>query len=1019
MTDNKLPTQITIEKASLVKMDSSVRFNLLSEENGTPPFRGVAFNESLFEPSVTGKIFIEDKNSFGELFNITGYEILEMTIKSFDDETSQEFKFHVGEVSEISDSASTTIDGSGGPSTVYTIELQPFEVEYFNTEEAIPDGSSFIGKIADEEGNGLVNNLALRYFSPESNEFSSTRKEMDIEPTLNSIWNKKEQASYPYGKFTGKPHLMQYMNYLTENAISKDNASAANYLFWQDLDQWHFRSIDSLIRDGDPRQYKVNPVAFDQKNTITSFTFTKKINQKELLNSSAFKSYYYHTAPAYYDSYAEYMTTKDKLIRSTVSYDYFKDYDNWSHLEEYQLLPEKLKNESTRGPEIFDSFYGFFNVNEYNDPSPTKFDFTTSTTDKNSFPSWQTMFDQTDMPIDPLKTIKTDVFSADNLDLINQYASKRLLKEKWNVYKYSICCEDQPTPDEKEEVGLGMIVGYDTNDSFTYQYKVAPIEIWTGGTAEQERILNTGTFQDYNFLVVAQSITGGVGDDSRVQTVDAYNITEIFNGPRGQSIGLFPQNFYEDYYPNSIKPEEIDCTLSDPEQLAFNQNEDIPENCQDITDCSGIEPPNEDSCACSQSTGICTGGCGCGNCEDYGCTVVPCNGCPVITTDCDGNMCSEEQFSCGMGSLGNSLPCWRCSEGSWIAGGNCGQCGCCEPEPQPNVIACRETIEGSVCSVEPICSCCCDPLCTPISRTEETSCSDLEDEFLCFTELGSCCPTDESRQNEEPYDECQEETTRLFCESVNGDWNRFGVCSQCQDDEPDPPVFGCCKCTSFGLPTCQTFVLSDTGEDGELLAGLLEECSEAGGVPIFADEDNPEDDPCDQCTAETAPCPPDEDEECCFEGFGGLTIDYFRQFDRYKEDSVIGPVGSLPSITGGATFDCMRYESITSGGFEFDADGNYDRLGETKLLKGTIVRLFRVEKSSLAHISPRDEDDEYIYLFESPQPVNQFMIGEHQGISCGLNDPENGEIPASQCGIKFPASDQLPPLDQGEGGFND
>ena len=86
------------------------------------------------------------------------------------------------------------------------------------------------------------------------------------------------------------------------------------------------------------------------------------------------------------------MTTKDKLIRTTVSYDYFKDYDNWRHLEEYQLLPEKLKNESTRGPEIFDSFYGFFNINEYNDPSPTKFDYTTSTTDKNSFPSWQTMY---------------------------------------------------------------------------------------------------------------------------------------------------------------------------------------------------------------------------------------------------------------------------------------------------------------------------------------------------------------------------------------------------------------------------------------------------------------------------------------------------------------------------------------------------------------------------------------------------------------------------------------------------
>ena len=77
--DDKLPTQITIEKAILKKMDSDVTFDLLLEDNGTPAFRGVSFNESIFAPSVEGKIFIEDKNSFGEIFNITGYEILEMT----------------------------------------------------------------------------------------------------------------------------------------------------------------------------------------------------------------------------------------------------------------------------------------------------------------------------------------------------------------------------------------------------------------------------------------------------------------------------------------------------------------------------------------------------------------------------------------------------------------------------------------------------------------------------------------------------------------------------------------------------------------------------------------------------------------------------------------------------------------------------------------------------------------------------------------------------------------------------
>ena len=1019
--DNKLPTQITIEKAVLKKMDSDVTFDLLLEDNGTPAFRGVSFNESIFAPSVEGKIFIEDKNSFGEIFNITGYEILEMTIKSFDNEHTQEIKFHVGEVSEISDSASTTIDGVGGPSTVYTIELHPFEVEIFNTEEPVPEGSAFIGKIADGAGNGLVDNLAIRYFSPESTEFSSVSKEMDIEPTFNSIWNKTEQAGYPYGKFSAKPHLMQYMNYLAENSVSEDNASAANYLFWQDLDQWHFRSIDSLIRNGDVKPYKVDPTSFSDKDTITSFTFSKKINQKELLNSPAFKSFYTHICPAYYDSYANYMTTKDKLIRSSVSYDYFDDYDKWSHLEGYQLLPDKLNNDNSTGVSVFDSFYGFFNINEYNDPSPTKLDYSTSTTDKNTTYSWQTMFDQTDLSIDPLKIIKTDVFSADNLDLINQYASKRLLKEKWNVYKYSICCEDQPTPEQKEEVGLGMIVGYNTfNDGESYRYRVAPIEIWNhGASADPSRILNSGTYLDDNFLVVAQSITG---PDSRIQTVDAYNVTEIFNGPRGKSHGIKQREFAEKYYLNSsVIPEPVECQSGELDEV--NLSEMFADDCIRISggcvfwnfeSCPGGPGGAEHDAAagsdCKSWNIPATGLGGCERCPTgAGSWVRP-------DTDCHVSIPGPPTFP-------GDTPCPEEAPCRTVGGGpGCG----CPPQDEPDVLVCRVNPEDpdgvGLCGVESICNCCCDPDCT-ILRYIFDGDPGCEFDTCGFPALGACCPTEET-YNDESHTECISDVSRSTCDELGAEWVQNGSCNQCSFTIPDPPVFGCCKCTSFGLPNCTTYFESDIEGTGE----LEQQCIDEGGEVIYADENDPND-PCDECTEETAPCPecgeefgqpPCPPEECCFEGFGGLTFDYWRQLDRYKEDTVIGPVGSLPSITGGSTFECMKYESITSGGFQFDENGAFDKNSESTNLKGTIVRLFRVEKSNLAHIDPNPADEkEYIYLFESPQPVNQFMIGDHQGISCGIDDPENGEIPVSQCGIKFPPSDQLPPLDQGQGGFND
>lgn len=1017
--DNKLPTQITIEKAILKKMDSDVTFDLLLEDNGTPAFRGVSFNESIFAPSVEGKIFIEDKNSFGEIFNITGYEILEMTIKSFDDEHTQEIKFHVGEVSEISDSASTTIDGVGGPSTVYTIELHPFEVEFFNTEEPVPEGSAFIGKIADGAGNGLVNNLALRYFSPESTEFSSASKEMDIEPTFNSIWNKTEQAGYPYGKFSAKPHLMQYMNYLAENSVSEDNASAANYLFWQDLDQWHFRSIDSLIRNGTVKPYKVDPTSFSDKDTITSFTFSKKINQKELLNSPAFKSFYTHVCPAYYDSYANYMTTKDKLIRSSVSYDYFDDYDKWSHLEGYQLLPDKLNNDNSTGVSVFDSFYGFFNINEYNDPSPTKLDYSTSTTDKNTTHSWQTMFDQTDLSIDPLKIIKSDVFSADNLDLINQYASKRLLKEKWNVYKYSICCEDQPTPDEKEQVGLGMIVGYDTfNNNESYRYRVAPVEIWNhGASADPSRILNSETYLDDNFLVVAQSITG---PDSRIQTVDAYNVTEIFNGPRGKSHGIKQREFSEKYYLNSsVIPEPVECQSGELDEV--NLSEMFSTDCICASAGCLSWDNNKDGCRPEEGDGQCALRPGCQSFGDCSNLRLP------SCARCQGNGWED-----GGGCLNMQGDCWTdpsaCDEGCvGCDGTNQGSCCGCAAMPEPDVLVCRVNPDDpdgvGLCGIEPICNCCCDPDCN-IVRFIQDGDPGCEDDTCGVPSLGVCCPTEET-YNDGSHTECIPDVSSSACADLEGEWLENGFCNDCSFTIPDPPIFGCCKCTSFGLPNCRTYFESDIPDGGEDWNELIEDCLDEDqpggpGVIIETNPDDPDADPCDECTEETAPCPEEDDEECCFEGFGGLTFDYWRQLDRYKEDTVIGPVGSLPSITGGSTFECMKYESITSGGFQFDENGAFDKNSESTSLKGTIVRLFRVEKSNLAHIDPNPADEkEYIYLFESPQPVNQFMIGDHQGISCGIDDPENGEIPVSQCGIKFPPSDELPPLDQGEGGFND
>ena len=43
--------------------------------------------------------------------------------------------------------------------------------------------------------------------------------------------------------------VFEFLNELSENAVCLENSNAANFFVWNDLRGWHFRSIDSYLRD--------------------------------------------------------------------------------------------------------------------------------------------------------------------------------------------------------------------------------------------------------------------------------------------------------------------------------------------------------------------------------------------------------------------------------------------------------------------------------------------------------------------------------------------------------------------------------------------------------------------------------------------------------------------------------------------------------------------------------------------------------------------------------------------------
>ena len=447
---SEFSNQTIIERAVIRKIDGS-ELNLMTKDQGNTPFFRLIMRESMLDPSVSGTLFIQDKGGYGEKINFVGGEIFELTIKTplteadqdlefpndslglvSEDNLVQNLRFYIHRVQNLTDDATLQIDAEAGPATMWNLDFGPYELLYFNKTDAAFYDKEFIGKIADEEGAGLLNYFADRYFNPNASVYSSSQEPMDIEPTTNSIWFKGNNATYPQGRRTPHLELGRLINYVVENSVSANNVNAVNYMFWQDLNKWHFRSVDSLIREqASPRTYKISADK-SGKDKILNFRVTKQLDQSELINSDAYKSFYTHVEPNHDDPYADYMPVNDKIKRERIEYDYTVDYESWNHIEANPVLPDFLQYDDSNSNEIHDNINGWFSIDEYSDQHSTKFDYYKNDNHKNTMKCWQTNFDQTDLDYQLLKKIRNGVVlpAKTNYDL---YVRKRLLKEKWNV----------------------------------------------------------------------------------------------------------------------------------------------------------------------------------------------------------------------------------------------------------------------------------------------------------------------------------------------------------------------------------------------------------------------------------------------------------------------------------------------------------------------------------------------------------------------------------------------------------
>ena len=191
-----------ITKAIIRNNESGKEYDLVTTDISPTPLTILTINESMFQTGVSGVLNFTDTGDIVQTLPVRGGEELEIEIYNQRTDDTIALKFYVHTVTCISDEQQER-KASSGKLREWKLEFTSYETLYLNYTEPVifEDGDDFVTKIVSDEGDeqdGLVNVLADRFFNP--SETSNSIQNMDVEPTGNSVWLKKNQKLYPFRK---------------------------------------------------------------------------------------------------------------------------------------------------------------------------------------------------------------------------------------------------------------------------------------------------------------------------------------------------------------------------------------------------------------------------------------------------------------------------------------------------------------------------------------------------------------------------------------------------------------------------------------------------------------------------------------------------------------------------------------------------------------------------------------------------------------------------------------------------
>ena len=516
--------EFKFHNAVILKADSSSSIDLLNNESGIP-FEEMTLVEDVFNTSMSGSLSFKETSQLGEALPLVGGETLYLDMENTNVPNSRkQVRFFIHTARPVGDDVMAFHRGDSKEQR-WLIEFAGTEPLVYNY--AVPplfddETGEIVAKIAsdpEDDEQGIVNILAERFFNP--SEDNSNLNEMDIEPTANYVHLRKDEILYPFRKPVNELSLMKLMNMLMEGAVPETNINAANYLFWQDLDGWHFRSANGIIKDAKESRLRVYQVEdskqADSIGAFLSFNPIREFSPLKFFEGGAYISEYYRIDPDYSEPYLDFISSDEvhKNSGELIQYFYPDEENLIERIEDYPLMssvfdtafaPEEIENEdgtvtlrSNTSVRQNDRMYGYFTESQFNDQQVRMrhehSDYTEvykKDLDTGQRVYWQAMYDQTELDGGLLKKIID--YKREVEEKKEELEKKRILKEKWSAYRCSICCLAGYNPD----------AGYtgDSTDVFGSEFDVAAAGTLSDAVnydPDDPRANENGFFSSYQF----------------------------------------------------------------------------------------------------------------------------------------------------------------------------------------------------------------------------------------------------------------------------------------------------------------------------------------------------------------------------------------------------------------------------------------------------------------------------------------------------------------------------------------